>query len=69
MTVNEPERLTVSVEEAAIRLGIGRALAYQLARLGELPSLRLGRRLLVSREGLERMVASAPHSAARSDGE
>ena len=40
-------RVTVSVEEAARLLGIGRSAAYEAARRGELPTRRLGRRLLV----------------------
>ncbi len=37
------ERLLLTVEEAARRLGIGRSLAWQLVREGKLPSVRLGR--------------------------
>ena len=49
---------TMSVEEAAAALGIGRTTAYELARRGELPgALRLGRRLVVSRTALDRLLA------------
>jgi excisionase family DNA binding protein len=51
--------LTLSVEEAALALGISRNTAYMLARAGGLPVVRLGRRLLVSRAGLERMLLEA----------
>ena len=48
------ETATVSVSHAAELLGIGRNLAYELARRGELPgALRLGRRIVVSRKALE----------------
>jgi excisionase family DNA binding protein len=40
-------RVMVSVEEAARLLGLGRSAAYEAARRGELPTRRLGRRLLV----------------------
>jgi len=40
------DRLTLTVEEAAARLGISRTLAYELVRQGKIPSLRLGRRLV-----------------------
>lgn len=40
-------RATITVEEAAKLLGIGRTAAYQAARRGQLPTRRLGRRLLV----------------------
>jgi len=52
-------RLTLKVEEAAKILGISRGLAYQLANSGELPTLRFGRRLLVPRRALERMLEEA----------
>lgn len=38
---------TVSVVEAGEILGIGRSSAYQAARTGELPTIPLGRRLVV----------------------
>jgi excisionase family DNA binding protein len=41
--------LVVSVVEAAELLAISRGLAYELARAGQMPSLRLGRRLVVPR--------------------
>ena len=47
------ERLALSVEEAGALLGISRDLAYDLVGRGELPSVRLGRRLVVPRRALE----------------
>jgi excisionase family DNA binding protein len=61
--------LTLTVEEAARALGIGRSLAYELARRGELPTLRLGRRLLVSKAALDRMLSSIEGQAAPADGD
>ena len=40
-------RLTCSVDEAAVVLGIGRSTAYAAAHDGSLPTLRLSHRLLV----------------------
>ena len=40
-------RVTITVEEAASLLGIGRSAAYDAARRGQLPTRRLGRRLFV----------------------
>ena len=40
-------RATITVEEAASLLGIGRSAAYEAARRGQLPTRRLGRRLFV----------------------
>ncbi len=47
------ERMALSVEEAGALLGISRDLAYDLVARGELPSVRLGRRLVVPRRALE----------------
>jgi len=52
-----PPRQTLTVEDAAAMLGIGRTLAYELARTGELPSIRLGRRIIIPRAAVERMLA------------
>ncbi|HWE65163.1 MAG TPA: helix-turn-helix domain-containing protein [Acidimicrobiales bacterium] len=52
-------RLTLRVEEAAVLLGISRGLAYELINRGELPALRLGRRIVVPRAALEAFVAGA----------
>ncbi len=40
-------RATISVEEAGTLIGVGRSAAYEAARSGQLPTRRLGRRLLV----------------------
>ena len=48
----EQKRLTLTVEEAADLLGIGRSLAYRLAGSGQLPTVRLGRRIVVPTEAL-----------------
>ncbi|MFN2504603.1 MAG: helix-turn-helix domain-containing protein [Acidimicrobiales bacterium] len=55
----EHDRLTVSVEEAAALLGISRALAYELVRRGDLPCLRLGRRVAIPRKALENFIEAA----------
>ena len=41
------DRITLSVEEVASLLGLGRTAAYEAARRGELPNRRLGRRVIV----------------------
>jgi excisionase family DNA binding protein len=55
-----PERETLNVEEAGRILGLGRDAAYRAARTGQLPVLRIGRRLLVSRTALRRMLDQVP---------
>lgn len=54
--LGKTERLTLSVEEAAVVLGISRAFAYELIARDELPHLRLGRRVMISRRALERFI-------------
>jgi excisionase family DNA binding protein len=49
-------RSTITVEEAASVLGIGRASAYAAASAGDLPVIRLGRRLLVPVGALRRLL-------------
>ncbi len=51
-------RETFTIEEAAEVLGVGRNTAYEAARRGEIPSIRLGRRILVPKAALERMLES-----------
>jgi len=55
--------LTVSVTEAARLLGIGRTLAYDLVTRGDLPAVRLGRRVLIPRHAIDTLLAGAPFDA------
>lgn len=53
-------RATVTVEEAAHMLGIGRNTAYEAAKRGEFPgAIRIGKRIVVSRNVLDRLLSSA----------
>ena len=61
-TKGTEERLCLSVPETAKILGISRGLAYELARSGELPVIRLGRRLLVPMASLKLMLAQTKTS-------
>ncbi len=56
------DRATISVSDAAALLGISRNTAYEAARTGQLPILRLGRRLLVPVPALLRMLESEDDS-------
>ena len=58
MTPEAKKRATIRVEEAAHILGVSRGTAYQLAKDGKLPgALRLGRRIVVSRQVLDDFLA------------
>lgn len=52
-------RLTMTVEEAAAALGISRAFAYEAVTRNEIPHVRIGRRILIPRAALERMLGDA----------
>jgi excisionase family DNA binding protein len=59
------DKLTYTVTEAAALLGIGRSAAYEAARSGQLPTIRIGKRVLVPVAALERLLAGnelQPHS-------
>ena len=59
----EDERLTLTVGECAKILGIGRQLAYDKCKPGPhgeppaIPVIKIGRRLLVPRRALEKLLA------------
>lgn len=52
----ETARKTMTVEEAGRLLGIGRNTAYEAARLGQIPVIRIGKRLVVPAAALDRML-------------
>lgn len=54
----------LTVPEAARLLRISRTLAYELAGLGELPSVRFGRAIRVPRRALEDWIARVPPAEA-----
>ena len=52
------DRLVFTVEEAAQLLGISRSFAYEAVKQGEIPSMRIGRRILVPKAALQRFLES-----------
>jgi excisionase family DNA binding protein len=53
------ERLTYTVAEAGAILGLSRGASYEAANRGELPVIRIGRRIVVPKAALERLLDSA----------
>ena len=51
------DRLTMTVEEAAKALGISRAFAYEAVNNGDIPTIRIGRRILVPKAALNRLLS------------
>ncbi len=58
-----PHPLTLTVEQAAKVLGIGRSTAYELVHTGAIPSLRLGRRIVVPTATLAASLGVLPCEA------
>ncbi len=50
------QKMTYSIEEVANIIGISRGLAYQMARTGQIPVVRFGRRMLVPKTALEKIL-------------
>jgi len=57
------DRLVLTVAEAGELLGISRAFAYELVARGELPVVRLGRRVVVPKVALLTLVGVEPSGA------
>jgi excisionase family DNA binding protein len=51
--------VTIDVEEAGRLLGISRNAAYAAAKTGVLPSLRIGKRVVIPRDAFDRFLESA----------
>jgi excisionase family DNA binding protein len=64
VTVDAIERRTLTVPEAAEVLGVSRNSAYAAARSGDLPTIRIGRRLLVPVDALERKLTEVSEAGA-----
>lgn len=55
-TSNSDESLVLTPVETAKLLRIGRATVYEQIRLGTIPSIRMGRRILIPRAALMRKL-------------
>jgi excisionase family DNA binding protein len=62
-----PMRSLYSVTEAAQLIGVGRSTMYELVHRGEVSSVRLGRRLLITRPTLEAILGFTPPTPAELD--
>lgn len=50
------QKSVYSIPEVAKVLGVSRTLAYDLANKGELPVLRLGKRMVIPKVALDKML-------------
>ena len=58
-TEGRTERLTLTVIETAELLGLSRQSAYEGIQRGEIPHIKVGKRILVPRIALERLLNDA----------
>jgi excisionase family DNA binding protein len=58
-TNGDKDALVLSVPEAGRLLSLSRGTSYMLANQGILPAIRLGRRLVVPKIAIQRMLAEA----------
>ena len=59
--MDHEDKLAYSIIETAELLGIGRSKVYELVRSGTIPSLRLGRRIVIPKLALSRFLAECAH--------
>ena len=52
----DSERLTYNVREAAELLGLSKNSAYQACLKGEIPNVKIGKRILIPKIQLERLL-------------
>lgn len=50
------ERLTLTIDEVAETTGLSRGAVYRAARSGELPTVRIAGRILVTRDALNKII-------------
>lgn len=60
-------RQTYTVDEVAALLGVSRATAYAAVKRGDIPSIRLGRKIVVPRAQLEKLLTEWSHRDASSE--
>jgi excisionase family DNA binding protein len=53
------QRLTLTVKEAAQLLGLSKNSAYQGILTGEIPHIKIGKRILIPKTALERFLDEA----------
>jgi excisionase family DNA binding protein len=53
---DQPPKQTLTIPEVARLLGVGRNTLYDAVNRGEIPVLRIGRRILMSRPAFDRLM-------------
>lgn len=65
MAEADKKRLAINVDECAARLGLSRNVVYDLVAQGKIPSVRVGRRIVIPEQGVEAWLAGAVGYSAR----
>jgi excisionase family DNA binding protein len=68
MAEEDEKSLVLTVLEAARLLRLSRGLAYEAVRLRQIPSIRIGRRILVPRAALMRLLDGGLPDSPRNPG-
>ena len=58
--MHDLDRFAFSIDEAAMRAGLGRDKLYAAVRVGELEARKAGRRTLITAEALRRYLDNLP---------
>mgnify|MGYP001188636114 CR=1 FL=1 len=58
------EKMVMTVPEMAVRMGISRPLAYQLARQDSFPVIRVGKRLIIPIKAFELLLSESAENRA-----
>ena len=67
MAPNDPSRATMTLAELARTLGVSEGTAARLVRARLIPSIRAGRRVLISRAVVDRVLQSGRWPVADAD--
>ena len=67
MISTNSKHLVYSVAEAGKLLGLSRGLMYEGIRTGQIPSVRIGRRILIPCAALDRLLECNETNSARSN--
>lgn len=51
------DKLTMSVQELAVHMGVSKPIAYQLVRSEGFPAIQVGRRIVIPTDGFKRWLS------------
>ncbi len=61
MATDDSEKLVLTVGEARLKLGLSKGSIYEAVHSGQIPSIRIGRRILIPRAALQRLLEEPKH--------